>query len=234
MSEEPDVSKEQVNNGFFDEQLKADLELRTHGNEAWPELYNSEQYVALRTTLHHMAVEQAHRISGLPKDVLARARCVKFRNLHMALVQTRSIRWFERIAISPAIHATFTSTNPFHRRFSMWAAVYTAETPHLTHVHESSLLSGSYYASAPVGSSPIVFTDPRGGQPMHIDTIQPELEPEAPFIGTYTFFPNVGDVVMFPSWLPHRVPPHPKGVPERCVFAFNLELGGDLAWLSTT
>ena len=49
-------------------------------------------------------------------------------------------------------------------RFSMWVAVYLPDTPHLTHVHESSVISGSYYASAFNGSSPIVFTDPRGGQ----------------------------------------------------------------------
>ena len=83
---------------------------------------------------------------------------------------------------------------------------------------------------------------------MHIDTIQPEYEPEAPFLRQYSFFPKrghtspqnptactcfravsppcpaehrcspdhdcaaAGDVVMFPSWLPHRVPPHPQGV----------------------
>ena len=70
----------------------------------------------------------------------------------------------------------------------VWAAVYTADTPHLTHVHESSVVSGSYYSQvpthqtnlvvsdavrqAPSGTAPIVFMDPRGGQPMHNDAIQ--------------------------------------------------------------
>jgi len=117
----------------------------------------------------------------------------------------------------------------------VWAAVYTADTPHLTHVHESSVVSGSYYSQAPSGTAPIVFMDPRGGQPMHNDAIQPETEPEAPFVHSTTFFPTTGDIVIFPSYLPHRVPPAPKSksLEPRVSWAFNLE-GGDFAWLSIT
>lgn len=73
----------------------------------------------------------------------------------------------------------------------LWAAVYTTHTPHLTHVHESSGISGTYYSNAPYGVSPIVFMDPRGGQPMHIDAILPETEPEAPFHHQTTFYPSL-------------------------------------------
>merc|ERR1712072_581307 len=58
-----------------------------------------------------------------------------------------------------------------HSNLVLWAAVYTTHTPHLSHVHESSAISGTYYSNAPYGVSPIVFSDPRGGQPMHIDAI---------------------------------------------------------------
>eukprot|EP00656_Telonema_subtile_P008395 TRINITY_DN13919_c0_g1_i3.p1 TRINITY_DN13919_c0_g1~~TRINITY_DN13919_c0_g1_i3.p1 ORF type:complete len:336 (+),score=71.10 TRINITY_DN13919_c0_g1_i3:534-1541(+) len=116
---------------------------------------------------------------------------------------------------------------------SLWAAVYTEDTPHLTHVHESSVVSGSYYSQAPPGSAPIVFTDPRGGQSMHADAVKPENEPEAPFMHTQSFFPNTGDLVIFPSWLPHRVPPAPKGTPPRVSWAFNLQCGDD-SWLWTS
>ena len=59
----------------------------------------------------------------------------------------------------------------------IWTAVYTEGTPHLTHCHDQAtpfhhgqhrgvlvqgIVSGAYYSQAPVGSSPIVFTDPRG------------------------------------------------------------------------
>ena len=52
----------QVNNGFFDEQLKADLELAQHGRQAWPELYGSVEYKAIRTKLHQMAIEQVRSL----------------------------------------------------------------------------------------------------------------------------------------------------------------------------
>ena len=118
----------------------------------------------------------------------------------------------------------------------LWAAVYTTHTPHLTHVHESSALSGTYYSNAPYGVSPIVFMDPRGGQPMHIDAIFPETEPEAPFHHQTTFFPNAGDLVLFPSWLPHRVPPNPSAESNtnpRVTWAFNLEVGSN-GWIGST
>jgi uncharacterized protein (TIGR02466 family) len=117
----------------------------------------------------------------------------------------------------------------------LWAAVYTTHTPHLTHVHESSALSGTYYSNSPHGVSPIVFMDPRGGQPMHIDAIFPETEPEAPFHHQTTFFPAVGDLVLSPSWLPHRVPPNPSAGSQsnpRVSWAFNLEVGSN-GWIGT-
>jgi len=116
----------------------------------------------------------------------------------------------------------------------IWTAVYTEGTPHLTHCHDQGIVSGAYYSLAPTGSAPIVFTDPRGGQPMHIDSAghAPETEPEAPFHQNGVFFPKMGDLVLFPSWLPHRVPPS-KSNQTRVVWSFNLN-GPVNSWSRTT
>jgi len=117
----------------------------------------------------------------------------------------------------------------------LWTAVYTEGTPHLTHCHDQGIVSGAYYSQAPDSSAPIVFTDPRGGQPMHIDSAghAPETEPEAPFSTNAVMFPSMGDLVLFPSWLPHRVPPAKMSGAPRVVWSFNLN-GPVNGWARST
>ena len=57
-------------------------------------------------------------------------------------------------------------------------------------------------------------------------------EPGAPFFHQYSLFPKSGDMVLFPSYLVHRVLPNPspKGEASRIAFAFNL-LGKFDCWL---
>lgn len=83
------------------------------------------------------------------------------------------------------------------------------------HVHEGSLLSGSYYLQVPPGSGRFVFRDPRpgvvhgyvkGAVPNGYSDIQ--LAPEA------------GLLVLFPCWMEHYVEPHDSDEP-RIVIAFN-------------
>jgi len=111
----------------------------------------------------------------------------------------------------------------------LWAAVYLNGTAHSTHVHEQSVCSGVFYSQvADDAPTPIEFSDPRGLSAMGIDTTQAELEPLAPFHQRVHFAPRSGDMVLFPSYLPHRISKHespPKG--ERVAWAFNLEGGVD-------
>jgi len=109
----------------------------------------------------------------------------------------------------------------------LWAAVYTTNTSHNTHMHEQSLCSGTYYSSTPPDSMPLILSDPRGGQPMHTDMAKQEAEPEAPFFHQVTFFPKEGDMLMFPSYLPHSVPMATPNSNPRVVWAYNLEGGVD-------
>ena len=109
----------------------------------------------------------------------------------------------------------------------IWAAVYTTGTSHSTHMHEQSLCSGTYYSSAPPDSMPLILSDPRGGQPMHTDMGKPEAEPESPFLHQVHFFPKQGDMLMFPSYMPHSVPAATANSEPRVVWAYNLEGAGD-------
>jgi len=109
----------------------------------------------------------------------------------------------------------------------LWAAVYTTSTSHNTHMHEQSLCSGTYYSNAPPDSMPLILSDPRGGQPMHTDMAKIEAEPEAPFHHQVSFFPKAGDMLLFPSYMPHHVPAATENEEPRVVWAYNLEGGVD-------
>ena len=72
----------------------------------------------------------------------------------------------------------------------MWAAVQRGKGAyHEDHVHEGVIVSGVYYAAVPEGSSPLVLKCPQN----HNSDI--------------LIFPKEGDLVMFPPWLRHGVPP---------------------------
>ena len=83
------------------------------------------------------------------------------------------------------------------------------------HMHEGSLLSGSFYLQVPPGSGEFVFRDPRpgvlhgfikGGVPNgHADI---------------HLTPSAGLLVLFPCWMEHYVEPHDSDEP-RITIAFN-------------
>jgi uncharacterized protein (TIGR02466 family) len=83
------------------------------------------------------------------------------------------------------------------------------------HLHEGSLLSGSFYLSIPRGSGQFVFRDPRpgvihgsakgGGPNGHADV---------------HLTPSAGLLVLFPWWMEHYVEPHDSDEP-RITIAFN-------------
>ena len=83
------------------------------------------------------------------------------------------------------------------------------------HLHEGSLLSGSFYLQVPPGSGQFVFRDPRpgvlhglvkGGVPNgHADV---------------HLTPSNGLLVLFPCWMEHYVEPHDNDEP-RITLAFN-------------
>lgn len=83
------------------------------------------------------------------------------------------------------------------------------------HVHEGSLLSGSFYVKVPAGSGKFVFRDPRPG------VIHGYLKGPVPnAYSDIQLTPDAGLLVLFPSWQEHFVEPHASDEP-RITIAFN-------------
>ncbi|MFM7314797.1 MAG: TIGR02466 family protein [Cyanobium sp.] len=81
----------------------------------------------------------------------------------------------------------------------------------VSHIHSGAVLSGVYYIACPPGSGSLIFEDPRV---------------QAEFADSYQLFcqdlggprveltPHEGLLVLFPSWLPHRVEPSESDEPR--------------------
>jgi len=90
------------------------------------------------------------------------------------------------------------------------------------HLHEGSLLSGSFYLSVPAGSGDFVFRDPRPGV-IHGFAKGGGVNAHADIHLT----PSAGLLVLFPCWMEHYVEPH-EGDEPRIAIAFNANpLGGE-------
>eukprot|EP00930_Biecheleria_cincta_P045591 TRINITY_DN31426_c0_g1_i1.p1 TRINITY_DN31426_c0_g1~~TRINITY_DN31426_c0_g1_i1.p1 ORF type:complete len:580 (+),score=76.98 TRINITY_DN31426_c0_g1_i1:163-1902(+) len=125
----------------------------------------------------------------------------------------------------------------------MWAAVYERGTRHLHHIHQASLVSAVYYARVPSGSghgcpTPIIFSDPRGASPnedyeaVNKSYREHDFEPDGPFHHQFSYFPREGELIIFPSWLVHKVPAH-QDDDERVAFPFNWQTSNFDAWAAT-
>jgi len=87
------------------------------------------------------------------------------------------------------------------------------------HVHEGSLLSGSFYLKVPSGSGKFVFRDPRPG------VIHGRVKGAVPNgYGDIHLTPEDGLLVLFPCWMEHYVEPHDADEP-RIAIAFNANEG---------
>eukprot|EP01083_Nonionella_stella_P017513 48995_1 len=87
--------------------------------------------------------------------------------------------------------------------------VHLNDSHHPSHTHADAMVSSVYYVRVPADHShQIAFQDPKG-----TDLYNPEatfdLRPP-PFDNEFVFTPSEGDLIFFPSWLPHRVLPSVK------------------------
>lgn len=101
-------------------------------------------------------------------------------------------------------------------KYHAWANVLDKGGFNMQHVHQNTLLSACFYLSAPTGSSPIVFRDPRPGvvfSPMRGKGINGFSE--------RSLLPQAGQLVVFPNWLEHRVEIH-QAEASRVSIAFNV------------
>jgi uncharacterized protein (TIGR02466 family) len=83
------------------------------------------------------------------------------------------------------------------------------------HLHERSLLSGSFYLKVPAGSGDLVFRDPRPG------IVHGAVKGSFPNAHVdINLKPSAGLLVLFPCWMEHYVEPHESDEPRICL-AFN-------------
>ena len=106
----------------------------------------------------------------------------------------------------------------------MWANTAPIGTAHGEHIHSNSIYSGVLYLRTPEGSGPTLFTDPR---PI-VNMLRPDYETPSPlYLGArWGQLPKKGDLIMFPSWLPHSVEAVPRndelGDEARITLSFNI------------
>ena len=87
---------------------------------------------------------------------------------------------------------------------SMWANVSGLGGFNKNHIHPNGLWSGVYYLQTPPACGDLVFTDPR---PAAVMTVPQYHSSELPLSERHSFHvtPELGNLYIFPSWLPHEV-----------------------------
>ena len=92
------------------------------------------------------------------------------------------------------------------------------------HQHANSFLSGAFYLDVDMGAKPILFRDPRPQNRTLDIPVEEELRINQRY---YAIGANNGRLVLFPSWLEHRVRPSLSDVP-RTSMSFNVTLHGNV------
>lgn len=162
---------------------------------------------------------QWHELYGMGTE----GRVVYKRLLHA--IRSSCEEYVKRYA-RPGTYET-SKMNGFTEDF--WSAVYIPTTVHSHHVHQMSVVSAVYYSKVSSENTPIVFSDPRGAGPVHnYEQFEGEhdFEPEGPFHQQYSYFPEEGELIIFPSWLVHKVPSH-RGKGDRVSWPYNYKTGSD-------
>jgi uncharacterized protein (TIGR02466 family) len=99
-----------------------------------------------------------------------------------------------------------------------WINILPEGGMHASHIHPHSVISGTTYVSMPEGTSALKLEDPRSAMmmaaPIRVKEARRELKP---FI---YMKPDVGDVLLWESWLRHEVPMN-MAEEERISVSFN-------------
>jgi len=87
---------------------------------------------------------------------------------------------------------------------SLWINILPAGGVHTSHIHPHSVISGTTYVTMPDGASAIKFEDPRAAMMMAAPLRKSDARPE---LRSFTYVaPEVGEVLLWESWLRHEVP----------------------------
>jgi uncharacterized protein (TIGR02466 family) len=87
---------------------------------------------------------------------------------------------------------------------SLWINILPEGGIHTSHIHPHSVISGTTYVAMPKGASAIKFEDPRSAMMMAAPTRTADARQE---LRNFIYVaPEVGDVLLWESWLRHEVP----------------------------
>lgn len=87
---------------------------------------------------------------------------------------------------------------------SLWINILPPGGVHTSHIHPHSIISGTTYVSMPDGASAIKFEDPRLTMMMAAPGRKPKARDE---LRSFIYVaPEIGDVLLWESWLRHEVP----------------------------
>ncbi|MEP3785873.1 2OG-Fe(II) oxygenase family protein [Ascidiaceihabitans sp.] len=100
----------------------------------------------------------------------------------------------------------------------IWINILPEGGVHTSHIHPHSVISGTTYVAMPDGASAIKFEDPRLQMMMAAPARSKDAREE---LKTFTYVaPEVGEVLLWESWLRHEVPVN-MAEDERISVSFN-------------
>jgi uncharacterized protein (TIGR02466 family) len=103
---------------------------------------------------------------------------------------------------------------------SCWVNIMAENVAHSMHIHPLSVISGTYYVKTPKGCPGLKFEDPRMGFFMASPPRKHKAKTENQrFV---TLKPQVGQVILFESWMRHEVPINTVDI-ERVSISFNYD-----------
>ena len=105
---------------------------------------------------------------------------------------------------------------------SLWINVMQKGAVHTPHIHPHSVISGTYYVTAPPKSGAIRFEDPRLAMLMAAPPKKKNARPENRSFVDVT--PKAGTLLLWESWLRHGVEPNAARSPRISV-SFNYRAG---------
>ncbi len=100
----------------------------------------------------------------------------------------------------------------------LWINILPEGGTHSSHLHPHSVISGTTYVAMPEGASALKLEDPRSGRLMAAPPRRKNAREE---LRTFVYVqPQVGDVLLWESWLRHEVPLN-MAEDERISVSFN-------------
>ena len=101
---------------------------------------------------------------------------------------------------------------------SFWINILPEGGTHASHIHPHSVISGTTYVAMPAGTSALKLEDPRLPMMMMAPVVKKDADPALRRFVYVT--PEVGEVLLWESWLRHEVPMN-MSEEERISVSFN-------------